>query len=159
MYNAKSCPSFGNESLIENFTNKYLQSCRDIRSTISQKSVNIAACPSISKSLSEHENDNVPILIDEKSETRQTEKCKDDKIVSSITEKTENDLKVIFSILFFCYRVSLESVSFLIFFYNFFSKKEKKKEIEDIKIIIGNRRKRTRTRILKKLMSSREYSS
>jgi len=158
MYNAKSCPSFGNESLIENFTNKYLQSCRDIRSTISQKSANIATCPSISKSLSEHENDNVPILIDEKSETRQTEKCKDDKIVSSITEKTENDLKVIFSILFFCYRVSLESVS-VFFFYNFFSKKEKKKEIKDIKIIIGNRRKRTRTRILKKLMSSREYSS
>ncbi|KAH0948534.1 hypothetical protein HN011_009009 [Eciton burchellii] len=93
MYNAKSCPSFGSENLIENFANEYLRSYRDIRSTISQKSANIAACPSISKSLSERENDNVPILVDEKSETRQTEKYKDDKIVSAITEKTENDLK------------------------------------------------------------------
>jgi hypothetical protein len=130
MYNAKSCPSFGSENLIENFANEYLRSHRDIRSTISQKSANIVACPSISKSLSERENDNVPILVDEKSETRQTEKCKDDKIVSAITKKTENDLKVIlvFSILFF-HRSVIIGVS-VFFPYNFFPKKEKRKKSE-----------------------------
>jgi len=73
---------------------------------ISQKSANIAACPSISKSLSERQDDNVSILVDEKLEMRQTEKCKDDKIVSGITDKTENNLKVILAsfILFFHYR-------------------------------------------------------